>query len=218
MTGAILLVLFIAECLTVLNVGHYLTLHVFLGMLLIGPVSLKIASTLWRFTRYYTGSAPYVRRGPPAPLQRVTGPFVMLSTVAVLATGVMLGVEGPGNGPWDMLHHLSFFAWVLFILIHLGSYVPKLPRILSGQPADRARYVLASRTTRWLLLCGFLAGGLVLALLTYHQLANWGGGGPGGPGIFIKTIRPSGQLPGRGPGRPPGPGGVRAGWPPGSGG
>ncbi|HEY6296251.1 MAG TPA: hypothetical protein VIX15_11350 [Streptosporangiaceae bacterium] len=186
MTGAVLLVLFLAECFTVLSVGHYLTLHVFLGMLLIGPVSLKIGSTLWRFTRYYTRSEPYVRRGPPAPLQRVTGPFVMLSTVAVLATGVMLGVEGPGNGPWDRLHHLSFFAWVLFILIHLASYVPKLPRILSGQPADRARSVLGSRTTRWLLLGGSLAGGLVLALLTYHQLANWGGGPPG---VFIKTIR-----------------------------
>ena len=73
MTGAILLVLFIAECLTLLSLGNLLTLHVFLGMLLIGPVSLKIASTLWRFTRYYTGSAPYVRRGPPELLQRVTG-------------------------------------------------------------------------------------------------------------------------------------------------
>ena len=52
MTGAVLLVLFIAECLTLLRLGHLLTLHVFLGMLLLGPVGLKIASTLWRFTRY----------------------------------------------------------------------------------------------------------------------------------------------------------------------
>jgi hypothetical protein len=100
MTGAVLLVLFVAECLTLLNIGNLLTLHVFLGMLLLGPVGLKIGSTLWRFTRYYTGSAAYVRRGPPAPLQRVTGPFVMLTTVAVLGTGIMLVVEGPGNGSW----------------------------------------------------------------------------------------------------------------------
>jgi hypothetical protein len=66
MTGAVLLVLFVAECLTLLNIGNLLTLHVFLGMLLLGPVGLKIGSTLWRFTRYYTGSAAYVRRGPPA--------------------------------------------------------------------------------------------------------------------------------------------------------
>ena len=100
MTGAVLLVLFVAECLTLLNIGNLLTLHVFLGMLLLGPVGLKIGSTLWRFTRYYAGSAAYVRRGPPAPLQRVTGPFVILTTVAVLGTGIMLAVEGPGNGSW----------------------------------------------------------------------------------------------------------------------
>ena len=37
MTGTVLLVLFVAECLTLLNIGNYLTLHVFLGMLLLRP-------------------------------------------------------------------------------------------------------------------------------------------------------------------------------------
>jgi hypothetical protein len=176
MTGAVLLVLFAAECLTLLNIGHLLTLHVFLGMLLLGPVGLKIGSTLWRFTRYYTGSAGYVRRGPPPPLQRATGPFVILTTVAVLGTGIMLAVEGPGNGNWGRLHHLSFFLWAAVMLIHLASYVPKLPRKLSGQ-ADHARHLLAARGTRWLLLCGSLAAGLVLAFATYHLAAKWGGSG-----------------------------------------
>jgi hypothetical protein len=176
MTGAVLLVLFVAECLTLLNMGHYLTLHVFLGMLLIGPVALKIGSTLWRFTRYYTGSAAYVRRGPPEPLQRVTGPFVVLTTVAVLGTGVMLVVEGPGNGPWGQWHHLSFFLWAFFMLIHLASYVPQLPRKLSGRVND-VQNVLAARTTRWLLLGGALAAGLGLAFATYHLAGNWGGSG-----------------------------------------
>ncbi len=105
--------LFAAECLTLLRLGHLLTLHVFLGMLLVGPAGLKIASTLWRFTRYYTGSTAYVRRGPPAPLQRVTGPFVILTTVVVLASGIMLSVAGPGPGSfgWLQLHRLSFLAW-----------------------------------------------------------------------------------------------------------
>ena len=179
MTGVVLLVLFAAECLTLLNLGKLLTLHFFLGMLLLGPVALKAGSTLWRFTRYYTGSAAYVRRGPPAPLQRVTGPFVILTTLAVLGTGVMLLVEGggPGGGPWIQLHHMSFLLWAAVMLIHLGSYLPRLPRILSGQPAQRAGAVLAARTTRWLLLCGSLTLGLVLAFATYHLSAEWGGSG-----------------------------------------
>jgi hypothetical protein len=174
MTGAVLLVLFVAECLTLLNIGNLLTLHVFLGMLLLGPVGLKIGSTLWRFTRYYAGSAAYVRRGPPAPLQRATGPFVILTTVAVLGTGIMLVVEGPGNGSWGRLHHLSFFLWAAVIVIHLASYVPKLPRMLSGR-ADHARRLLAARATRWLLLCGSLVAGLGLAFATYHLSAKFGG-------------------------------------------
>ena len=178
MTGVVLLVLFAAECLTLLNMGNLLTLHVFLGMLLLGPVSLKVGSTLWRFTRYYTGSAAYVGKGPPAPLQRVTGPLVILTTVAVLGTGIMLIVEGggPGSGSWLQLHHMAFLLWALIMVIHLASYVPKLPRMLSGR-ADHARHLLAARTTRWLLLSGSLAAGLGLAFATYHLSAKWGGSG-----------------------------------------
>jgi hypothetical protein len=178
MTGAVLLVLFVAECLTIFHLQRWLTLHVFLGMLLLGPVCLKIGSTLWRFTRYYTGSAAYVRRGPPAPLQRVTGPLVILTTVAVFGTGIMLIVEGNGPNGWNWihLHRLSFLAWAAVMVIHLGSYLPKLPRLLSGR-VEPARRVLAARPTRWLLLCGSLAAGLALALATYHLAGPWGGSG-----------------------------------------
>jgi hypothetical protein len=46
-----------------------LTLHVFLGMLLRGPVVVKAGSVLYRFVRYYTGSEPYRRKRPPALLR-----------------------------------------------------------------------------------------------------------------------------------------------------
>ena len=178
MTGAVLLVLFVAECLTIFSLQRLLTLHVFLGMLLLGPVCLKVGSTLWRFTRYYTGAAAYVRRGPPAPLQRVTGPFVILLTLAVLGSGIMLIVEGPdpNNWTWLQLHRLSFLAWAAVMLIHLASYLPRLPRMLSGS-VEPTRRVLAARSTRWLLLCGSLTAGLVLALATYHLAGQWGGSG-----------------------------------------
>ena len=65
---------------------------------------------------------------------------------------------------------------MVVIVIHLASYVPKLPRMLSGR-ADHARHLLAARATRWLLLCGSLAAGLGLAFATYHLSARWGGSG-----------------------------------------
>jgi len=178
MTGTVLLVLFLVECLTLLDLGNLLTLHVFLGFLLLGPVGLKIGSTLWRFTRYYTGSRPYVRKGPPAPLQRVLGPLVILTTVAVLGTGVVLAFQSPGQGyQWHSLHREAFLVWLVVILIHLASYVPRLPRLLARGPSERARAMLAASLTRWLLLAGSLAAGLVLALVSYHLAGNWGGSG-----------------------------------------
>ena len=179
MTGVVLLVLFAAECLTLLNLGKLLTLHFFLGMLLLGPVALKAGSTLWRFTRYYTRSEPYVRRGPPHLPQRILGPFVILTTVAVLGTGVVLAFQGqgPGSEHWHQLHREAFLVWVVVIVLHLASYVPKLPGLLARRPAERAQAMLAASRTRWLLLAGSLAAGLVLALVSYHLAANWGGSG-----------------------------------------
>ena len=60
-TGAVLLVLLAVEGYTIPRIGRLLTLHVFLGMLLLGPVTLKAGSVLYRFARYYTGSEPYRR-------------------------------------------------------------------------------------------------------------------------------------------------------------
>jgi vacuolar iron transporter family protein len=69
-----------------LRIGRLLTLHFFVGLLLIGPVILKVASTGYRIARYYAGSAPYVRRGPPALYLRLLGPLVIGTSVAVLGT------------------------------------------------------------------------------------------------------------------------------------
>jgi hypothetical protein len=67
LTGIVLLIGFAIEGMTILALHRLLTLHFFLGMLLIGPVLLKIGSTGYRFVRYYASAAPYVRKGPPAP-------------------------------------------------------------------------------------------------------------------------------------------------------
>jgi ferredoxin len=108
LTGTVLLAGFAVEGMTLLALSRLLTLHMFLGLLLIGPVLLKISSTGYRFIRYYTGSEPYVRKGPPAPVPRLLGPVVILTSLAVLGTGVALALAGPGTGPWLFLHKASF--------------------------------------------------------------------------------------------------------------
>ena len=155
MTGAVLLVLFAAEGLTILSIHRLLTVHFFLGMLLIGPVALKICSTCYRFARYYTRAAPYVRRGPPAPLLRLLGPFVIITSSAVIGTGVALAFTGPHRGLWLLAHKASFVLWFGVMTIHVIAYAPRLPRLLlSRQFGGRARAALAGQPARWLLLAG----------------------------------------------------------------
>ena len=48
--------------------------------------------------RYYGGSSAYRGKGPPALVLRVIAPVVVLSTLAVLGTGVGLIVEGRDAG------------------------------------------------------------------------------------------------------------------------
>ena len=182
LTGMVLLVLFAAEGVTILSVRRMLTLHFFLGMLLIGPVALKTCSTTYRFVRYYSGAAGYRRKGPPAPLLRMLGPVVVLTSVAVIGTGVLLALPGPGGGAWLFLHKASFVLWFGAMTVHVLAYVWRLPRLARGELASRAgrraSQVLAGRTARWLLLTASILTGLLLAMLTIHRAGAW----PGLPG------------------------------------
>jgi len=191
-TGAVLLVLLAAEGITILRLGQLLTLHFFIGMLLIGPVALKAGSVTYRFYRYYTGNGPYRRKGPPAPLLRLLGPCIMLLTAGVFGSGIMLALVGPsGRQPWLFLHKASFILWFGAMFIHVLAYLPRLPRLLyaeargvdrpqddrrgyyGGRPVTRAAQVLGGRGVRLSLLIASLVAGLAIALLTVHLAGAW---------------------------------------------
>jgi hypothetical protein len=175
-TGAVLLILFSVEVITTLLMGSLFDLHFFLGMVLIGPVCLKTGSTVWRFCRYYLGSAPYVRRGPPPTLQRVLGPALVIASAGVLGTGVLLALTGP-DLRLQKLHQYVFLLWLIIAIIHVFHYLPRLPELLASHPAERALQAATGSRPRWLLLAGSIIVGLVLALVTYHLRARWGGWG-----------------------------------------
>jgi hypothetical protein len=176
-TGAVLLVLFAAEGVTVLAVRQLLTLHFFLGMLLIGPVVLKAGSTIYRFARYYTGATDYRRKGPPVLLLRLLGPFVLATSLAVIGTGVALAYTGPGAGLWLLAHKASFVLWFGVMTVHVLAYAWRLPRLVGGDLRShagyRAREVLAGRRARWLLLTASVLTGVLLGVLTFHQAGMW---------------------------------------------
>jgi len=45
----------------------------------------------------------------------------------------MLAVTGPGQGPWLLLHKVSFILWFCAMGIHVLAYVPRLPGLLAAE-------------------------------------------------------------------------------------
>ena len=170
-TAAILLVLLAAEGVTLLALGPLLSAHIFIGMLLIPPIALKLASTGYRFVRYYTGDRAYRADGPPHPLLRVLGPVVVLSTAGLFATGVTLAVVGPAGGIVLGLHKASFVVWVVAMSAHVLGHLLRVPGLASVD-WRRSESLAGSSLRRWI-LAGSLVAGLILALATVHLAGPW---------------------------------------------
>jgi hypothetical protein len=175
-TGVVLLVLLAVIGVSILRLGQLLWLHLFVGMVLIGPVLLKMASTGYRFARYYTANQAYREKGPPAAPMRLLAPFVVISTVVVMGSGVALLFAGPSSrGTLFPIHKLSFFAWLAFTGLHVLGHLLDLPAPLRAD--YRANASLSGhepgRDGRVLSLVGVLVAGLVLAVLVIPQFGPW---------------------------------------------
>jgi hypothetical protein len=175
-TGAVLLVLLAVIGVTIVALRPLLSVHLFVGMLLIGPVALKLCTTGYRFVRYYTANPSYRSKGPPAMLLRVIAPVLVVSTVVVLASGVALLFAGPSSrGTLLPIHKVSFFIWIGFAALHILPHLPATGRALGVHSARSAgpSQEEAGRTGRALSLAGALTAGVVLAILVIPQFGAW---------------------------------------------
>jgi hypothetical protein len=173
MTATVLIVLLAIEGVTILFLRPLLSVHIFVGMLLIPPVLLKLGSTGWRFARYYLGAAAYRAKGPPALLMRMLGPLVVVATATLFSTGVALIVLGPheGRGVVLGLHKASFVVWLVVTGLHVLLYAPRLPRLLSGDFRPRTR-IGGSQLRRGALAAALVAGA-TLAAATFPLAGPW---------------------------------------------
>lgn len=171
-TGAALLLGFAAEGFTILDVRWYMMWHLLIGYALLVPVALKVASTFYRFTRYYTHVPAYRRKGPPRMLLRILGPVLVLLTLTVLLTGVGLMFLDGYHRQLEELHKLSFIAWFGVTAIHVLAYVWRLPRLLLADLLTRQ----TSRTAavqRIVLAVGSGAAGLLLGVILLPWINDW---------------------------------------------
>ena len=172
LTALALLVLLATEGVTIVFLRPLIAVHLFVGLLLIPPVALKLASTGYRFVRYYTGSAAYRAKGAPAALLRVSAPLVVASTLAVLGSGVWLLLAGPDSRDAVLpVHKVSFIVWFAVTTLHVLGHVLELPGAVGGEYRRATR--LRGRAARHFALGVALLAGVAIAVLLVPHFGAW---------------------------------------------
>ncbi len=182
--GLGLLIAFLAELVTLLDVTGLISWHIVIGVLLIPPALAKTATTGWRILRYYTGNRAYRQAGPPPLLLRLLGPVVVLTTLAVLGTGLVLIAVGPDATftpllavagqqiSWLTLHQVTFIAWGAATGLHvLARTVPAARLALTRWPSR-----LAGTPARGLTLLATVVVAAIAAVIILRLSGSWTGG------------------------------------------
>lgn len=175
MTAVVLLVFFIAELATVvMGARGHLSVHVMVGLILVPPVLLKIATTSWRMIAYYRGEPAYRKRGVPALGLRILGPFFVVVTFLVLSSGIGL-VAWPHalHSSLLIVHKASFYLWLAAFLIHALVHFKEMIRLAGNDVLVRTRVLAAGARSRQLVLGGSVVLGTVLALALSHRAETY---------------------------------------------
>jgi hypothetical protein len=149
-----------------LGVHTFMSLHVFFGLALIPPVLLKLASTGWRFVRYYTRRRPYVLEGPPQPAMRLLAPLFVAATVVLFGSGVAMGVlHGHALQVARSLHGPASVIWLLLLGVHVLVYFGRALRRTSAAARGAAARVAA--------VLAVVVAGLALGVATVPAQHRW---------------------------------------------
>jgi hypothetical protein len=175
--AVVLVGLLIAEGITIVQMHGLLSAHMFIGLVLIPPVALKLASTGYRMVSYYAGARAYRENGPPLLPLRLIAPVLVASTIAVLASGVLLLAIGHKSRTMLTIHKLSFIVFGVLLAVHLLAYVPRVVRLLRVDWTAARRDAVPGAGARAMLAAGAVGGGVALALALLPTIHAYGGAG-----------------------------------------
>jgi hypothetical protein len=188
-TGLALLVLIVAELVTLLDVRGLLSWHVVIGVLLVPFALLKTGSTGWRIVRYYAGSRPYRSAGPPPLILRLLGPLVIAATLGVLGSGIWLIAVGDRSGRTPLftalgqrvdlltVHQALFIVFAVVTGLHLLARIVPALTLVSARVRRRlgtqAPGAVPGGPGRVVGLGATLAAAAVAAALLLPLASNW---------------------------------------------
>lgn len=173
--GLVLIVLTAIELATiVLGLHQFLSLHVFIGFVLIPPILLKLASTGWRFTRYYTGSSAYVVKGAPQIVMRLMAPLLVAATLVLFGSGVSMGfLHGSALQLARRLHGPSSVIWMILVGVHVLAYLQRALLSTREDIVGSTRVAVRGAWVRTALLGAAIGAGVVLAVALVPAQHRW---------------------------------------------
>jgi hypothetical protein len=173
--GLLVLVPVAVEVATILlGVHTFMSVHVFVGLALIPAVALKLASTGWRFVRYYTRSRPYVVQGPPQLAMRLLAPLFVVATVVLFGSGVAMGLlHGQSLQDARRLHGPASVIWLVLLGLHVLVYFGRAWRSAAGDAVSADRVAVRGSTARAYAVATAIVCGLVLGAALVPAQHRW---------------------------------------------
>jgi hypothetical protein len=172
--AAVLVVLIAVQGVTILALDSLIHVHLFVGVVLLGPVLLKLTSTGYRFARYYAGAREYRAAGAPPTVLRAVAPVFVLATIGLFGSGVALLLQGEGGGIAGALHVTSFWVWLACLALHVALNGREVLSVMRAALTSR-RERLAGAQLRAALVLGSLLGGILLAISLVSKITGWHG-------------------------------------------
>ncbi len=173
--GVLLLAPVVVEVATILlGVHTFMSWHVFVGLALIPVVVLKLATTGWRFLRYYTGDRAYVAHGPPRTAMRLLAPLFVVATVVLFGSGVAMGfLHGHSLQIARRLHGPASVIWLLLLGVHVLVYLGRALRSTADDVLPEDRAPVPGKTARLYGLATAVVCGLVLGAAFIPAQHRW---------------------------------------------
>jgi hypothetical protein len=127
-------------------------------------------------------------------------PLLVLSTLAVIASGIALAATGPAPLILLRIHVLSFLVWLPTVIVHVVAYLPQMLRLIAedwrrhpshltagevGQPSSSGRRARRAVNAAALVASAVAA---VLLLPAATPWVGWLGQSVAGPGVVAVSM------------------------------
>lgn len=173
--GMLLLLPVLVEIATVLlGVHTFMSWHVFVGLALIPVVVLKLATTGWRFVRYYTRNRAYVVAGPPQTVMRLLAPLFVVATGVLFGSGVAMGfLHGHSLEIARRLHGPASVIWLVLLGVHVLVYLGRAVKDTADDVLPAERPSVPGKSARLYVLATAVVCGLVLGAAFIPAQHRW---------------------------------------------